>query len=692
MKEYTSDNIRTVALSGHMGAGKTSLTEALLFRCKHTERLLRVDDGNSISDYDAEEQNRKISINASLLPLELKTVKINLLDLPGNRDFIGEIRNSLRVAEAVGLVLDAGAGVEVGTEIACECAEEFGMPIFAVINKMDKERADFQKVVDGLAAYTEMMVVPVTLPIGEAEAFRGVVDLLKMKAYVEDETGKVSVEDIPADMADDVDVARLALIEAAAEGDDELTEKYLDDQPLSEEEVIRGLKGALSQRRFIPLLCASASKTIGVHSFLHFVTECVPSPLESRGFPADIANDKIIAYDSDGKPLAYVFKTIVDDFAGRLNFFKIITGVFKSDSEIENLTKGKREKISHLLSVRGKKAEHIHQMSPGDIACVAKSDSIETWNTIGDASVTERIVPTPMPMPTCIRSVAAKSKADEDKLSMSLHRLIEQDSSIFIRRDPETHQTLIEGMGETHIDVAAARLKAASKVEVEMSLPRVAYRETIRKSASGSYRHKKQSGGRGQFGEVHMRFEPNTEGAGFEFNWEVVGGNIPTNYQSAVEKGVVQAMERGIIAGNRAVDIKAGCFDGKYHDVDSSDMAFMIASSMAFRQIAPKADPVILEPIVRVKVTVPEGNMGDVMGDFSSKRGRVLGSTSVKNRAIVEAQVPLAEMYTYSRELRSMTGGRGVYEMEVMGYETVPREIQEKLIEAHERSKTEDEG
>ncbi len=692
MKEYTTENIRTVALSGHMGSGKTSLAEALLFRNKHTDRLFKVDDGNSTSDFEQEEQKRKVSISATVLPLETKTTKINLLDLPGNRDFVGEIRNCIRMVESVCLVLDATAGVEVGAEMAFEYAEEFGKPVFAYVSKVDKERANFAETVQQMSDILERTAIPVCLPMGEAENYKGVIDLLKMKAYLEDESGNLTPQDIPADMKDAADEARAALVEAAAEGDDELTMKFLEDEPLTEEEVLTGLKGALKDCRFIPVLCGASLSTSGVASFMNFVTECVPSPADVDGFTyVEGDEEKTIAYDSDGEALAFVFKTVVDDFAGRLNFFKIIRGSFKSDSDIDNVTKGKHERIAHLLSVRGKKNENVHQLFAGDIGCVAKSASIVTWDTLGAVGSTQIIPATIMPAPTCHRAVFAASKTDEDKLGMSLHRITEQDCTITVRRDPETHQTVLQGMGETHIDVAVSRLKNTAKIDVLTEIPKVAYRETIRKSASGSYRHKKQSGGRGQFGEVHMTFEPNDEGAGFEFDWKVVGGNVPTNYQSAVQKGVVQAMERGIVAGNPAVDIKAICFDGKYHDVDSSDMAFMIASSMAFRQITRQANPVIMEPIVKVKVTVPEGNMGDVMGDFSSKRGRVLGSSSIKNKAIVEAHVPMSEMFTYSRELRSMTGGRGVYSMELAHYEQVPREVQDKLIDEYEKSKTEDE-
>lgn len=693
MKEYTTDQIRNIALAGHMGAGKTTLAEALLFRNKHTERLLKVDDGNSTSDYDPEEIARNISINAAVLPLECKEVKINLLDLPGNRDFLGEIRNNMRATEGVCLVIDASSGVEVGTEYAYEVAEEFGLPCFALVTKMDKERADYQKVVDELTETLGKPAVPVVIPIGDAESYSGVIDLFKMKALTEDASGKVTSGAIPAELRDAADEARAALVEAAAEGDDDLTMKFLEDEPLTDEEVLVGLRGGLNERRFVPVLCGAGVSCSGVQSFLDFVSSCMPSPADATGLEATQGDDgdaEPLPYSSDGSPLAYVFKSIADDFAGRLSFFKIVRGFFSSDSTFRNLSKGKDERISHLLSVRGKKQENVHKMAAGDIGCVAKAPSLETYDTIGDPSAIERVVPTSMPSPICLRAVRATNKSDSDKLSMSLHRLTEQDPTILVERNPETHETIIGGMGETHVGVAAARLKAISKVDVAMAVPRVAYRETIRGKGAGQYRHKKQSGGRGQFAEVHMRLEPNTEGAGLEFLWEVVGGNIPTNYSSACEKGIMQALERGIVAGYTVIDIKAIVHDGKYHDVDSSDMAFMIAAAQAFRSVAQQAQPIILEPIAIAKVTVPEANMGDVMGDFSSKRGRVLGSSNARGKATVEAQVPMAEMFEYSRELRSMTGGRGVFELTAAHYEPVPREIQQQLIAEHEKAKEED--
>ncbi|MCX7046753.1 MAG: elongation factor G [Candidatus Sumerlaeota bacterium] len=692
MKEYTTENIRTVALCGHMGAGKTSLAEALLFRCKHTDRLGKVDDGNTVSDYDKEEIERKISINAVILPLEYKDIKINMMDVPGYRDFVGEIRNCIRVAESVCLVLDAGSGVEAGAEQVVDYAHEFGVPCFAFINKMDKERANYPQALASIKPTLGIAGIPIALPYGQAESFKGVIDLLKMKLITEDAAGKAMQADIPADMKDEAQEARAALVEAAAEGDDALTDKFLSGEALTEEETLRGLRGITAGGRFIPVLCGAVTRNAGVQAWLDFVKDCAPSPATCKGFNLGGKEPQILPYKPAGPALAFVFKTVVDDFIGRITFFKILRGALTNDSSIENLTKSRHERISHLLSVRGKKPpENVHRMMAGDIGCVTKCDQIDTWDTLGDAASAERVTPTPMPKPTCFRAISAATKGEEEKLGMQYGKLIIQDQTIKVRRDPETHQTVVEGQGETHLDVAVSRLKTTAHIDILSSLPRVAYRETIRKTVSGSYRHKKQSGGRGQFGEVHMRFEPNTTGSGFEFDWEVVGGNIPSNYQGAVEKGIVSSMERGIIAGYQAVDIKAFCFDGKYHDVDSSDMAFQIAARMAFRNITKEGLPVILEPIVNVKVTVPEGNMGDVMGDFSGRRGRVQGSTSLRGKAIVEAQVPMAEMYTYSRELRSMTGGRGSFEMDFSHYEIVPREIQDKLIAAHEKSRTEEE-
>ena len=695
MKEYATPNIRNVALAGHTSAGKTSLAEALLHHLKVTDRLLRVDEGNTLSDYDPEEVRRKTSINTSVLPVEYGGCKINILDLPGYRDFIGEIKNGLRASDTVLLVVDGVSGAEVGTELAWELADEYDLPRVAFVNRLDKERTSFEKAVQSLKGQFGVNCVPLTLPVGHESSFSGVVDLLRMKLVRETPAEKPQYADVPADMAEAAKAARAALIEAAAEGDDALTEKFLDDQPLTEAEIIRGLKSAFVERRFMPVLCGSALKGIGLAPLLDFLVSTVPAPNERKPWPAhQVDSEEAVErpIDPNGPFSAYVFKTVADDYAGRLSFFKVLSGSVSADSSVHNPAQRRDERITHLLIVRGKKQEDVLRLHAGDIGAVAKLSATATADTLCSSDKPIVYVPTVLPTRTYAMAVVTKSKADEEKVGMAMHRLIEQDPTLEIRRDSEIRQTIISGMGDTHCDVAVARMRNMSKLEIELGPPRIPYHETITRKGEGMYRHKKQTGGRGQFAEVHMRLEPMPEGSEFEFDWEVVGGNIPTKFKPSVEKGVVEALDRGAVAGYRAVDIKAACFDGKYHEVDSSDMAFKIASIMAFRQIAKTCNPIILEPIYDLVVTVPEANMGDIMGDLSSRRGRIQGTESKGRKAIVKAHVPLAEMFTYTQDLRSMTQGRGSYELTFSRYERVPGEIQAKIVEEAAKRKEEEEA
>jgi elongation factor G len=693
LKEYPTSQIRNVALAGHTSAGKTSLAEALLHHLKVTDRLLRVDEGNSMSDYEPEEIRRKTSINTSVLPVEYGGCKINLLDLPGYRDFIGEIKNAIRVSDAVLLLVDGISGAEVGTELVWELADEYDLPRFVFINKLDKERSDFDKALRNLKEVFGVNCVPLTLPVGRESSFSGVVDLLRMKLARETPTEKPQYAEIPGDVAEAAKAARTALVEAAAEGDDALMEKYFADEPLTEDEIVRGLRVSFAQRRFLPVLCGAALKEIGLAALLDFIASCAPAPSERKAWPAHKAGSEEIVerpIQSDGPFSAYVFKTVADDYAGRLSFFKVLSGSLAADSTVLNPQQRKEERISHLLVVRGKKQEDVHQLAAGDIGAVAKLSATFTADTLcrsDDPIVHE---PTVLPTRTYSMAVATKSKADEEKVGLAMHRLIEQDPTLAIRRDPEIRQTIISGMGDTHLDVAIARMRNMSKIEIELAPPRVPYHETITRKGDGMYRHKKQTGGRGQFAEVHIKLEPLPEGTAFEFEWEVVGGNIPTKFKPSVEKGLIEALERGPVAGYRAVDIRAICYDGKHHEVDSSDMAFKIASIMAFREIAKKCNPIILEPICNLVVTVPEANMGDIMGDLSGRRGRIQGTESKGRKMVIKATVPLAEMVTYTQDLRSMTQGRGSYELTFSHHERVPGEIQTEIAEEAAKRKEEE--
>jgi elongation factor G len=694
LKEYATAQLRNVALAGHTSAGKTTLAEAILYALKFTDRLGRVEEGNTVSDYDPEEVKRQLSITASVLPVEYKDHKINVLDLPGYRDFIGEIKSCMRVADGALLVLDATGGVEVGTEFAWEYAEEYGLPRAFFVNKLDKERADFAGAVQNIRNVFGVRAVPVVLPVGKEAQLEGLIDLLQMKMVTEEPGGKGTSTPIPDTLKEEAEAARAELVEAAAEGDDELTMKYLDDQPLSEDEIWRGIKEGMMAGKLFPVLCGAATRSLGVGSLLNFIVSCFPSPLERPGMVGKVSGgdkEKEQRCDATQPFSAFVFKTVSDPYAGRLNFFKIVSGSVSSDSVVYNVTKRTEEKISHLLCVRGKKQENVHQLAAGDIGSVAKLSATATNDTLCDASHQIEYPPTALPPLTYAMAIVAKSKTDEEKVGLAMHRLIEQDPTLSLRRDQEVRQTILSGMGDMHLDVAVSRLRDQSNVTVDLGEPRVPYRETITRKAEGQGKYKKQSGGRGQYGDVWLRLEPVSRGAGFEFSWEIVGGVIPSKYEPSVQKGIIEAMEKGVVAGYRVVDVKATCYDGTYHSVDSSDIAFKIAASMAFRKVALEANPILLEPIMNLKVTVPESFMGDVMGDLSAKRGRIMGNLPHGRKIVIEGQVPLAEMFAYSKELRSMTQGRGVYEMTFSHYEQVPSNLQEKIIaEAAARKKEEE--
>lgn len=693
MKEFETSNIRNVALAGHDGSGKTSLAEAILYSLKVTERLGTVNEGTALSDYDPEEIRRKHSIGTALLPVEQAGVKINLLDLPGRRDFVGEIKNSMRVADGVVIVIDAHIGVEVGTEFVWEYADEFGIAARAVfINKLDREQADFDKALQSISNAFGRRTVAITLPVGKEASFKGVVDLIKMK-FVDESDRKVNFTDIPADLADAAKEARSKLVEAAAEGDDELMMKFLDDQPLTDEEIMKGLREGVLEGRFLPVCCGSASTLKGMASLLNLTVSSFPNPLEGPGIEAATgaaAEDGAKATEKvkvapQGQTLLYIFKTVSDPYAGHLSFFKVMHGKLQSETSLTNMNRNKSERVAHVLAITGKKHENIHAMAAGDLGAVGKLDSTHTCDTLSaDGNTKVLFMPTPLPPPTVRMAVVPKVKADEEKIGLGFRRLTDQDPTLHLARDPEIRQTIVSGMGDSHLDVAVHHLKEISKVEVELQIPKVPYRETITKKAEGQGKYKKQSGGRGQFGDCWIKFEPLAGGDGFEFEWGVVGGVIPTKFEPSVEKGLIEALEHGVLSGNPTVGVKATCYDGSYHAVDSSEMAFKVAASLAFKSIIPKANPVILEPIYRVKITVPEQYMGDIMGDINGRRGRVQGVSAVPKKQIIEALVPLSEMFTYSRDMRSMTRGSGVYELSFDHYERVPGEVQEKIIaESH---------
>ncbi|NUP95138.1 MAG: elongation factor G [Planctomycetaceae bacterium] len=690
MKTFTTDRIRNIALAGHPGSGKTTLTEALLFLTKSTDRLGRVEDGNTASDCDAEEIRRHISILAGVVPAVHRDTKINIIDTPGTADFLGEIRNGLRVADACVITVDATAGVAAGTELALETATEFGLPVCFVVTKLDKEHADFEKAVQSIRDELGINATPVVLPIGKEANFKGLVDLIEKHGIAYDDRGTGKSIDVPADLKDGYAAAETALQESAAEGKDELIEKYFEHGELSDEEVRQGLHAGFLARRVCPIFCLSSASLTGVQRLLDFIVNVFPAPHERAPFRAKDGDKEVeIACDAAGKPVAFVFKTVSDPFTGKVTHFRVLSGTVGDDVHLTNVGKSADERLGHLFAVIGKKHEALSEVHAGDIAACAKLNVTLTGDTLADPKVTAAVVPTPLPEPTTQMAIHAKSKGDEEKIGVHLHKLTDQDPTLHVVRQAHLAQTVLMGMGETHLDVVLNRLREMAKIELELRVPRVDYRETITGKAQDVYRHKKQTGGAGQFGEVHLRLEPLAEGGGFEFVWEVVGGNIPTNFKGACEKGIRQGLEGGILAGCRVVDIRAAVYDGKYHPVDSKDIAFQIAAYEAFKKVAAMAKPVLLEPICRIAITVPERYMGDIMGDLNSKRGRIIGTDAQGKKTVINALIPQGEIFTYSRDLRSLTQGRGTFTVAFDHLERVPPDVQAKVVAAYQKEKEE---
>ncbi len=682
MKSYPTSRIRNIALAGHTGSGKTTLVEAMLWQLKQSERFGKTTDGNTLSDYDPEEIRRQVSIQASVLPIEHEDHKINVIDLPGYRDFVGEIKGGMRPVETLVLVLDGTGGFDTGAEFAWQWADEMNLPRMIFVNKLDKEHANFQKALDSASEALGVRLVPLALPTSEGPGLDGVIDLLRMKR-VRVSGQKVSFEEIPAELAEAAQAARATLTEAAAEGDDELMMKFLEEEPLTPEEVLKGLAGVVRQGRCVPVLCGAAMQLVGVRTLLDAIVAVAPEPSANRTYTyTEGADGEIKSFElgADGAPLLHVFKTVIDPFAGKISLFKVLRGPLKGELALTNVNQNKNERIAHLHLPKGKQTIAIDELATGDIGAALKLDTTHTGDTLAAPGNEIKISPLNLPKPNVFMSVHAKSRADEDKIGIGFHRLTEQDPTLRMERNPMINQSILSGMGETHLQVAVNRLKDLSKVDVELEIPRVPYRETITKKAEGQGKYKKQTGGHGQYGDCHIRFEPLPEGSGFEFAWEVVGGVVPTNFKSAIEKGIVESMEHGVLAGAQTVDMKAACFYGSYHAVDSSDMSFKVAASLAFKQVIPKCGPILLEPIYKVEITIPEEYMGDVMGDLNGRRGRILGMNPTGRKQVISAHVPLSELYTYSRQLNSITQGRGTFEMEFAHYERVPNEVQDKII------------
>lgn len=691
MAAYRTDQIRNVVLLGHGSSGKTTLVEAMAFNAGVTNRLGRIEDGNTVADFDEEEIRRRISISVSVVPCPWKETKINLLDTPGYLEFVGEVLSGLRVAETALFVVDGASGVEVGTDLLWRQADERSLPRLVVINKLDRENASFDGVLDSLRESFGARFVPIQLPIGHEASFTGVVDLLQEKAFVGAGAGP---SDIPESMKDEVEEAKLQLVEAAAEGNDELLMKYLDGETLSTEEVMQGLREAVRTGTVVPVLAAAAGGNLGTVPLLDALRDLAVSPADAGPVAAidPTTGEPIeLTADASGPLAALVFKTTADPYVGKLTYVRVYSGTFASDSRPTNARTGHEERVGQLFFLSGREQNPASELVAGDIGSVSKLAEIHTGDTLCDRGKPISIPGMDNPKPLFSVAVNAKSQADFDKMSSSMARLVEEDPTLHLEREPSTGELILMGMGESHLDVAIRHLRQKFGVEVVTSTPRVPYRETVTKSAQAQGRFKKQTGGRGQFGDVWLRVEAQERSAGFEFADEVFGGSVPRNFIPSVEKGVTEALESGILAGYPVVDIKVALYDGSYHPVDSSDMAFKLAAQLGFRKAAEAAGPIILEPINKVEITVPEQFMGDVLGDLNSKRGRVLGMEQVRGNSVVSALVPQAEMRRYATDLRAMTQGRGVFTMELSHYDPVPSHIAEQII-AESKKEKESEG
>ena len=685
MKEYTTEFLRNIALVSHGGAGKTMLAEAFLHSSGATTRLGKVEDGTTVSDYDEEENRRKISIYSSVIPVEYRDHKINVIDAPGYNDFVGEAISALSVVDGAIILVDAVAGVEVGTELAWRYAGDFKLPRFFLINKMDRDNADFDKTYAGLEEFVRghgKRVIKVNLPIGEKQNFKGVVDVIGMKSYMGD--GKTAAE-IPAELQEAAEQAHFTMVEAAAEGEDELMEKYLENGSLTDEEMVRGLKDVICAGDFVPVFCAAGGREIGIIPLLNDIIDLIPSPLNAVQRVAQGKDGQEVLKPSDTEPLAaYVWKTTADPFVGKMTYFRVFSGTIQADAHVWNQNKGTDERMSSLHFQRGKEQIPAKVAHAGDIAAVSKLSITATGDTFCDKNHPLTVEKPKFPAALYRVAITPKTQADAAKISPTLSRLVEEDMTLSWQNDPITHETVLQGMGDQHIDVALHRAQTKFQVGLGTHEPKIPYREGITRKATAQYRHKKQTGGAGQFGEVHLRIEPYQEGD-FEFTDELVGMNLSRSYLPPIEKGIKATMERGAFAGYPMNNVRVIVYDGKEHEVDSKPVAFEIAGREAFKLAVQSAGPVLYEPIMEVRVTVPDTNMGDVMSDLNTRRGRVQGTETEHGYTTIIAHVPMAEMGHYTTQVRSITGGRGYFTMQLDHYDIVPNNIATPIIEAHKK-------
>jgi len=696
VKIYEGQNVRNVALVGHGDTGKTQLVSAVLYTAGMVNRLGKVDDGTSVTDYDEEEIQRKFSISASLAYAEWGKTKINFIDTPGFNIFLHETEAALVAAESALLVVHAVAGVEVQTEKTWGFCERYGLPRAFVVNQMDRDRASFDRTLGALREAFGRQVVPVQLPLGEEKGFRGAIDLVRMKAaaYEPNGTGKAKESDIPSELSDAATEAHEALVEMVAEGNDKLMEEFFDKGTIPVEDLMPGIKEAASEKRLYPVVVSAGLPNIGSDALLNFMVDYLPSPLD-RGEVEGLDHEggkTIKRKMADDQPVsAYVFKTMADPFAGRVSYFKVMSGVVKNEANLTNFTRGGTERLSHIAVIQGKAQTPVAELHAGDLGVVAKLRDTLTGDTLGDKSAPIVYPKVKLAEPAISFAVEPKSRGDEDKLSTAIHRMLEEDQLLRFSRDAQTKEFLISGSGQQHLEVAVSKLKRRFNLEVTLKAPKVPYRETIRGKADAQGKHKKQTGGHGQYGDCKIKLEPLARGAGFEFVNDIFGGAIPKNFIPAVEKGIIDAASRGYLAGCPVVDFRVILYDGSYHEVDSSEIAFKLAGSKAFKKAIEQAKPCLIEPIMNVEITVPENYAGDIMGNLNGRRGRVQGMDAKGGSTVIKAQAPLSEMLTYASDLTSMTQGRGTYSMEFSHYDIVPQPIADKIIAAHRPAAEEEE-
>ncbi|MBZ5501880.1 MAG: elongation factor G [Acidobacteriia bacterium] len=705
MKSYGTEWIRNVGIAGHGDTGKTQLVSSLLFTAGMTPRLGKVAEGTATTDWDEEEIARKITIQTGLAyaewqaPGQAEKNKINFLDTPGYSTFINETKSSLIAADAALILVDAVAGVQVVTEKVWDYATEYDQPRAFLLNWMDRELASFERAMASIEQVFGRGVVPIHLPLGAEKSFRGVIDLVTMKAllYTPDGDGKARIEEIPAELAEQARTAHEKLVEMVAEGDDALMQEFFDEGTLPVPDLIKGLREAVLAKRIFPVLASSALHNIGSDAILNFLIEIFPSPAfrgKVTGHPTPDHKGEILERKiTDAEPVSLlVFKTVADPFAGRVSYFKVMSGVLKNDATLQNFNRGTQERLQHVQVMQGKTATAVPELHAGDIGAVNKLKDTITGDTLGDKNAPIFYPPARIPEPSITFAIEPKTRADEDRIGQAIHKILEEDLALRFGRDPQTKEFLLSGAGQQHIEVVVAKLRKRYHVELTLKPPKVPYRETIRAKADAEGKHKKQTGGHGQFGVCRIRMEPLPRGKGVEFVDDIFGGAIPHNWIPSVEKGIRDAAERGYLAGFPVVDFRASLYDGKYHDVDSSDIAFKIAGSLAFREAMKQARPALLEPVMHVEVYAPEQYSGDLMGHLSSRRGKISGSETRAGSVVIKAQVPLAEMLSYANELISMTQGRGSYSMEFSHYDFVPNELAEKVIAAHKPHRAEEEG